>query len=79
MSQISQLREAMDDVQRSLGRIEGNLKAITNSHNSQQAHNAETDKRLRSVENKQYWFSGVSTFIGTLIGSAATILTRGQS
>lgn len=54
-----------DEVQRSLGRIEGKLNALVDSFAE---HSTDMEKRIRKVENKQHWYAGIGTAAGSFIG-----------
>ena len=57
-----------DDIERSLGRIEGKLDGIR-SHLDQHSESiASIDGRLGKVEKKVYWFSGITAAVGAAFG-----------
>lgn len=57
-----------DEIQRSLGRIEGKLDGIR-SHLDQHTDSISTiDARLAKVEKKVYWFSGITGAMGAMLG-----------
>lgn len=60
------------EIQRALGRIEAEVGAIKGTLDQHVDRDVATDGRLRKVENRQYWFTGVGTGIGAGIGAALT-------
>lgn len=57
-----------DEIQRSLGRIEGKLDGIR-SHLDQHTDSISgIDARLVKVEKKVYWFSGLAGAVGAIFG-----------
>lgn len=61
-----------DDVQRSLGRLEGKLDSLaeqfTELVEAVATSGHRTDTRVRSLENKQHWYAGAASVIGSAIG-----------
>lgn len=53
--------EMSDEIQRSLGRVEGKLDSVIEKLDP-------IDRRLSKVEAKQHWFAGAGAAIGALIG-----------
>ena len=57
-----------DNIERSLGRIEGKLDGIK-THLDQHSDSISTiDGRLGTVEKKIYWFSGITAAVGAAFG-----------
>ena len=57
-----------DDVQRSLGRIEGKLDALNQTMASYSQRADKTESRVSKIENRQYWYAGASAVLGTIVG-----------
>jgi hypothetical protein len=60
------------DLQRSVGRIEGKLDAFIKQMKDQDDRATDLEARMRGVENRQHWYSGVAAALGLLIGGAGT-------
>jgi hypothetical protein len=58
----------LTDIQRSLGRIEGKLDSHLDHMKTRDQADMERDKRIASVERRQWWLSGVAAVIGGLLG-----------
>lgn len=56
------------EIQRSLGRIEGKLDSALSRMDAKDTQDMERDKRIASVERRQWWLSGVAAVIGGLLG-----------
>lgn len=63
------------DLQRDLGRVEGKLDsliaAVREDIAERKVRDGEFDKRLRRVENRQYYFMGGGAVIGAALGYVA--------
>ena len=57
-----------DDIERSLGRIEGKLDGIKNHLDQHHESINSIDARLGRVEKKVYWFSGITAAVGAAFG-----------
>lgn len=57
----------MSDIHHSLGRIESKLESMDGRFKSGSEKYKEHDARLRKVENRQYWFTGIAAGAGALI------------
>jgi hypothetical protein len=89
MTELAEIRHSLDkmqdrgaEVQRSLGRIEGDVSGLRGDvgelrleiaaeriRAAEQA--AANDKRLRKVERRQHWWAGAAAVIGAILGSVA--------
>jgi hypothetical protein len=67
-----------DEIQRSLGRVEGKVDLLLAElkernarddarHAAHDERHAGQDARLRKVENRQYWLSGGGAVLGSLV------------
>lgn len=72
-------RDRMDDVQRSLGRIEGKLDEMQRSRLADleearierariEVVQVEHGKRISALEKRQHWYSGIAAGVGMLLG-----------
>jgi len=59
---------AESEVQRSLGRIEGKIDGIASRLDAKDKLDIERDRRIDSVQRRQWWLSGVAAAIGALLG-----------
>ncbi|MGE5163040.1 MAG: hypothetical protein ACM3IH_03315 [Sphingobacteriales bacterium] len=57
-----------DEIQRSLGRIEGKLDGIKGHLDQHSESITSIDARLGRVEKKVYWFSGITAAMGAALG-----------
>ena len=60
MSDLADIRAALADLQRSMGRVEAHVKEAL-------ADNRDFDKRIRRVENRQHWYSGAAAAVGAVV------------
>jgi len=64
-----------NDIQRDLGRVEGKLDSliakVDDDIKERRATVASHDKRIRTVENRQYYFMGGGAVIGALLSYVA--------
>lgn len=80
-TELAEIRSGVSELTRATGRIEGSLQSI---ESGMAAHNLRDEKlfdaiekRLRKVENRQHWYSGVGAVIGILIGLGGHKMTGG--
>ena len=59
------------------GRIEGKVDTFITQMGIQDARVTELEVRLRKVENRQHWYSGVAAGIGALFGGAGVKFFHG--
>ena len=57
------------EMQRSIGRIEGKLDTFLEQMKAQDDRTMKQEVRLRKVENRQHWYSGIGAAIGALLGA----------
>lgn len=65
-----------DEVQRSMGRIEGKLDTFIAQMKAQDDRTTAQEVRLRKVENRQHWYSGAGAAIGALLGALGVHLVK---
>ena len=53
----------MDDIQRSLGRVEGTLNSLDKKFDAFVVHQNQVTERVSAVEKKVYWFSGITAAV----------------
>lgn len=58
----------VNELHRSLGRVEGKLDSLIESFGGQDKRHEELDRRVGRVEQRQHWYSGAATIIGAIIG-----------
>lgn len=58
----------MEELQRALGRVEGKLDTFIAQMASQDDRTTELEVRMRRVENRQHWYSGIGATLGMLAG-----------
>lgn len=63
-----------DDIQRSLGRIEGDVRALLITTAEAAKHQYELDQRVRMLETNQARLFGGAAAVGTLMGSVGAYL-----
>ena len=69
MTELSDIRAGLADLQRAMGRVESNVETLL-------ARDRGFDKRLRKLEHKVTWFSGAAAVLGALFGWAANWFTK---
>lgn len=58
------------ELNRAIGRVEGKLDTFIEQMKTQDERATNVEVRMRKVENRQHWYSGVAAAIGMLITSA---------
>lgn len=74
MNEDDNIKEQLASLQRDLGRIEGKFDAVISNMAAHALAVSDHDRRMRSIENRQYWFSGFTGFLGAIIGYYANKL-----
>lgn len=59
------------ELQRSVGRIEGKIDTFINQLKVQDERHGHLDTRVRKVEGRQHWYSGVAAAVGAALGIVA--------
>jgi hypothetical protein len=58
----------LTEIHRSLGRIEGKVDSLVERHDARDKNDEAREERLRTVENRQHWYSGAGAILGALLG-----------
>lgn len=61
-----------DEIQRALGRIEGQLGTFIDQMKVQDSRTTELEVRTRKLENRQHWYSGAGAIVGVILGVFGT-------
>jgi hypothetical protein len=69
---------AVSEIQRALGRIEGDVKAILAQVEAAEARGIKLEERVRKVEHRQAWYSGIGVALGTIGGWFGSSWVRTQ-
>ena len=60
---------ALSDLNRSIGRVEGQLGTFISQLKVQDERTTGLEVRTRRVENRQHWYSGAAAAIGATLGA----------
>jgi hypothetical protein len=66
---IDNLHTLMGELRQTTGRVEGQLGTFIGQMKVQDERSTEHDARIRKVENRQHWYSGVAAAIGLVAGA----------
>ena len=66
----------MQEIQRSLGRIEGSLESIHDDIAEMTKDLKTQNGRLSKVENRVHWYSGFAAALGALLGIGSSHIPR---
>ena len=61
----------LSELQRSVGRIEGKLDIFIDEMKDRDEASTALELRLRKVENRQHWYSGIVGTAGVVLGGLA--------
>jgi hypothetical protein len=53
----------MEEIQRSLGRVEGTISSLDKKFDAFVVHQNTLNERVSAVEKKVYWFSGITAAV----------------
>jgi hypothetical protein len=56
------------EIHRIVGQIEGKVDSLIERHDARDRTDEKRDARLRTVENRQHWYSGAGAIVGVLLG-----------
>lgn len=65
----SEIQRVLGEIQRSVGRIEGQSAAFIEQMKVQDERATKLEVRVRGVENKQHWYSGAGAILGAILGA----------
>lgn len=66
---INELHTTIGELRHTTGRVEGQLGTFIAQMKVQDDRATEQDVRIRKVENRQHWYSGVGAAIGVVAGA----------
>lgn len=64
------------ELHRAVGRIEGKIDTFIEQMKAQDDRSTAQEVRLRKVENRQHWYSGVGATFGALLGAFGVHLVK---
>jgi Ser/Thr protein kinase RdoA (MazF antagonist) len=59
----------LTEIHRSVGRIEGKLDALAERFEAHDTAAGQVEARVRTVENRQHWYSGAGAVLGAVLGA----------
>ncbi len=59
-----------ETIERSLGRIEGQLESLNDKFDLQERRSNDHSKRIRHLENRQHWYAGAAAALGAGVVAA---------
>lgn len=57
------------EIHRSVGRIEGKLDTLMDDLSGRDERTGRLEGRVRTVENRQHWYSGAGAVLGAVLGA----------
>jgi len=66
---MNEIHTTIGELRQSTGRVEGQLGTFIGQMKVQDDRTTEHDVRIRKVENRQHWYSGVAAAVGALAGA----------
>jgi len=73
----SEIQRALGDIQRAVGRIEGQTTAFIEQMKVQDERATKLETRVRTVERWQHFYSGAGAILGSLLGAFGVHMKSG--